>query len=309
MTVIDPARGWGPKAVIRSHPLVSFFGVASGLSWLAWTPYILSANGIGLWDYRFPDILGTGQIVGLLPGLYLGPITAAILVTAIADGRRGLRLWLSRVGRWRVAARWYALALLGVPAAMLLAGTVFSGGQLRAPTLLAVAAYVPGLCLQMITTGLGEEPGWRDFALPRLQRRLGPLRAVLVLGPLWGVWHLPLFLTDWGGWPDAHWSRPMVFVVFCTVFSVVLSWVFNRTGESLPIAMLTHVSVNNFASIVWSDMFPNLDQERALLAITAVAALAGVAVLIGTRGNLGYRGPIDSPSTQSVLRPAIGCRP
>ena len=61
--------------------------------------------------------------------------------------------------------------------------------------------YVPVLLFQMVTTGLAEEPGWRDFALPRLQRRFSPIIAALILGPLWGVWHLPLFLTDWGGAP------------------------------------------------------------------------------------------------------------
>jgi len=310
MTAVDtkpttPTAG-GPLSFIRRHPLAVFFVMASGLSWIAWTPYILSMNGLGVWNYRFPDILGTGQIAGVLPGLYLGPIASAFVVTAIAEGRPGVRRWVSRLTRWRVARRWYALALLGVPAAMLVAGAAFSGGDVRAPTLFAVAAYLPGLALQMMTTGLGEEPGWRDFALPRLQHQLGPMRAVFVLGPLWGIWHLPLFLTDWGGWPDAHWSRPLVFLVFCIAFSVVMSWVFNRTGESLPIAMLTHVSVNNFASILWADMFPSLDAERAMVATTAVTVVAGVLLLVGTRGRLGYdEGPAGPPSRVARSR-AIG---
>jgi membrane protease YdiL (CAAX protease family) len=250
--------------------------------------------------------LGTGQIAGLLPGLYLGPIASAFVVTAVAEGRPGIRRWTGRLGRWRVARRWYALALLGVPAAMLVAGAMFSGGEVNAPSLFAVAAYLPGLVLQLLTTGLGEEPGWRDFALPRLQRQLGPLRAVFVLGPLWGVWHLPLFLTDWGGWPDAHWSRPLVFLVFCVAFSVVLSWVFNRTGESLPIAMLMHVSVNDFASILWADMFPALDAERAMLATMVVTVVAATAVLVGTRGRLGYEEEPADPPSRVVRLSAIG---
>ncbi|MBJ7385952.1 MAG: CPBP family intramembrane metalloprotease [Mycolicibacterium sp.] len=293
---------------IRSHPLTTFFVMASALSWIAWTPYILSSNGLGVWDYRFPEVLGTAQIAGLLPGLYLGPITSAFVVTALADGRPGLRRWCSRLGRWRVGRHWYALALLGVPAAMLVAGAAFSGGDVRAPTALALAAYAPGLVLQMLTTGIGEEPGWRDFALPRLQSQLGPLRAVFVLGPLWGVWHLPLFLTDWGGWPNAHWSRPLVFLVFCVAFSVVLSWVFNRTGESLPIAMLMHVSVNNFASILWADVFPSLDAERAMVAMTSLTVITAAVVLVGTRGRLGYGGEPGGPQPHLDRRRTIGLR-
>jgi membrane protease YdiL (CAAX protease family) len=155
----------------------------------------------------------------------------------------------------------------------------------------AVVAYVPGLLVQMVTTGLAEEPGWRDFALPRLQRRFGPLAGTMVLGPLWAVWHLPLFLTEWGGWPDADWTRPVSFLVFCLAFNVVMTWVFNSTGESLPLAMLTHVGVNNFASIMWSEMFPTITPAAAMPAMAAGASVAGVLVLLGTRGRLGYRAP------------------
>jgi membrane protease YdiL (CAAX protease family) len=64
----------------------------------------------------------------------------------------------------------------------------------------------------MISTGLAEEPGWRDFAVPRMRRRLGPFRGSLVLGVLWGGWHLPLFLTEWGGWPHVNPLNPIEFV-------------------------------------------------------------------------------------------------
>lgn len=286
-----PTSSSGLVAPIRRHPLLAFFLLATGMSWLAWTPYVLSQNGLGLWAYRFPEVLGTSQLLGVLPGAYLGPIGSALVVTAIADGRAGLRQWVARMWRWRVRWPWYALTLLGVPAAMLVTGWVFSGGQVFPPSVMALAAYVPALLLQMVTTGLAEEPGWRDFALPRLQRRFGPLAGTMVLGPLWAVWHLPLFLSDWGGWPDAGWGRPVAFVVFCVAFNVVMTWVFNRTGESLPLAMLLHVSVNNFASVFWAEMFPSLDGDLAMRAMAAGALVAAVAVLVGTRGRLGYRVP------------------
>jgi membrane protease YdiL (CAAX protease family) len=151
-----------------------------------------------------------------------------------------------------------------------------------------LAALVPGLLVQMVTTGLAEEPGWRDFALPRLQRRFGPLGAAAVLGPAWGVWHLPLFLTQWGGWPDAAWYRPLEFIGFCVAFNVVMTWVFNRTGQSLPMAMLLHVSVNNFASMAWSDVFPGLGDDRLQHAILLGSTVVAAALLVATRGRLGY---------------------
>jgi membrane protease YdiL (CAAX protease family) len=289
-----PSRDGGVLGAVRRHPLLGFFVLANLMSWLAWVPYILSRNGIGIWNYRFPDALGASQLLGVLPGAYLGPIAAALFVTAVADGRAGVRRWVGRMWRWRVGRRWYAVALLGPPTAMLVTGYVFSGGQVSAPSVLAVAAYVPGLVLQMITTGLAEEPGWRDFALPRLQRRFGPLAGSMVLGPLWAIWHLPLFLTEWGGWPHADWTHPVAFSVFCIAFNIVMTWVFNRTGESLPLAMLLHVSVNNFASIMWVEMFPAIDTDRAMHAMAAGAVVAGGLVLIGTRGRLGYSGTVTT---------------
>ncbi|MGA9871893.1 MAG: CPBP family intramembrane glutamic endopeptidase [Rhodococcus sp. (in: high G+C Gram-positive bacteria)] len=298
LTEIRSAGGdAGVRGVIRRSPLISFFFLANALSWTAWLPYILSNNGTGVWDYTFPSVFGTSQLTGMLPGAYLGPICSALVVTAIVDGRAGLRVWAGRLFRWRVKARWYAVALLSAPAAMVVAGAMFSGGQMNAPSLVALAAYVPVLFLQMITTGLAEEPGWRDFALPRLQARFGPMGAAMVLGPLWGVWHLPLFFTEWGGWPDAHWSEPVVFLVFCIAFNVVMSWVFNSTGQSLPVSMLMHVSVNTFASVMWTEMFPTLDAQRAMVAMAAAATVAAGVLVAVTRGRLGLgEARIDSSS-------------
>ncbi|MGP5076966.1 CPBP family glutamic-type intramembrane protease [Brachybacterium alimentarium] len=296
----DPSSGGGgllglltgrPLGFVRRHPLLTFFLLANGMSWLAWLPYILSLNGLGIWAARFPALLGSSQLLGVLPGAYLGPIGSALLVTAIVDGRAGLRSWAGRLLRWNVNWRWYAVTLLTVPAAMLIAGTVFSGGEIHAPSTTVLLAYVPLLVFQMVTTGLAEEPGWRDFALARMQHRIGPLRSAFVLGPLWGLWHLPLFLTDWGGWPEASWTRPVVFVLFCIAFNVVMSWVFNRTGESLPLSMLMHAGVNTFASSLGVEMFPSLDAEASLLSITAAAVVAAIALLLATRGRLGYRAP------------------
>ncbi|WP_417540445.1 CPBP family intramembrane glutamic endopeptidase [Microbacterium maritypicum] len=281
----------GIRDLIRLRPLISFFVFANALSWAAWLPYVLSENGLGLWAFRFPDVLGSSQILGVLPGAYLGPIFSAFLVTAIVDGGQGLRAWVRRLWHWKVGPRWYAITLLGVPAGMLLTGLAFSGGQIAAPSVSALIAFVPILLFQMVTTGLAEEPGWRDFALPRLQSRFSPLKAAFILGPLWGAWHLPLFLTDWGGYPDASWTRPLVFLVFCVAFNIVMSWVFNRTGQSLPLSILMHVGVNTFASVMWVEVFPSLDGELALVAMAAGAAVAAAALLIATRGRLGYAAP------------------
>lgn len=276
----------GLRGAVRRRPLLSFFVLALGASWIAWLPYILSNNGLGVWDFTFPGGLAGGQLLGMLPGAYLGPIGAALTVTAIADGRAGLRAWARRLWNWRVSWTWYVGILLSVPGAMILAGLVFSGGDVRMPPVAALVSLVPGLLVQMVTTGLAEEPGWRDFALPRMQRRIGALGASLAIGVLWGVWHLPLFLTQWGEYPDASAVRIGAFVGFCMLFNVVMTWVFNRTGQSLPMAMLLHVSLNNFSG-VWAEMFPWWDTETFQIILLAGSAVAAAVVLAATRGRLG----------------------
>ena len=288
-------------AIIKRHPLISFFVLADLLSWTAWIPYILSQNGLGIWEFEFPSILGTGQVLGMLPGAYLGPITAALIVTSITGGAAGLREWGKRLWKWRVRWHWYAIALLGVPAALVLTGMVASGGQVVAPSLMAISLYVPFLLLQMLTTGLAEEPGWRDFSLPRLQAKFGPLRAAFILGPLWALWHFPLFLTEWGGWPDADWTKPIFFTIFCITFNIVMSWIFNSTGQSLPLSMLAHVSVNNFVSVIWGEMFPSVGESAVSIALAVSGVTAAVIIIVLTRGRLGYRpalgsvGKVDEP--------------
>ncbi len=282
----------GLFGVISRRPITSFFVLAFSLSWLAWTPYVLSRSGMGILDFDFPSLLGTTQLVGMMPGAYLGPILSAFLVTAIADGRPGIREWLGRFGRWRVSWVWYAAVLAGVPSVLTVAGVLMTGGQgVQAPPLTILLAYLPLLAIQLITTGLAEEPGWRDFALPRLQPRFGALGANLILGPVWGFWHLPLFLTSWGGWPDVQVTDVLEFVAMASAISVVMTWVFNKTNQSLPVQMLLHASINTYASLVWTATIPGADHDFVTRGVLLASGAAAFLSVILTRGRLGWHGP------------------
>ncbi|WP_238015873.1 CPBP family intramembrane glutamic endopeptidase [Dactylosporangium sp. AC04546] len=275
------------------HALTVYFTLAFALTWLAWLPYVLSETGLGVLPIRIPEVLGSTQTLGLLPGAYLGPITAAFVVTALTEGRSGLRRWARRLVRWRVGAWWYVAIVVAVPAVAVVATLPLPGAwaDARLPTVMVLAAYLPVLLMQVVTSGLAEEPGWRDFAQPRLQDRFGPLAGSLILGPLWGAWHLPLFFSDWAGWPDVRWSMAVEFVVSSVFLSIVLTWVFNRTGQSLPAAMLLHANVNTVFSLAWPAMFPSLDAfSDSLHALTIGAGATAAVLVVGTRGRLGYRG-------------------
>ena len=148
--------------IIRRYPLVSYFALAYGLSWLFWLPYVLSSDGLSVLPFRFPEVLGDTQLAGILPGAYLGPLTSAFLVTAVTEGAAGLRAWRRRLFRWGVGWRWYLFALVGFPT-LILVGSLLEPGAaaaFRVPALATLLlSYVPFLVAQFLTTGLAEEPG------------------------------------------------------------------------------------------------------------------------------------------------------
>jgi CAAX protease family protein len=170
--------------IMRLHPLVCFFLLAFGLTWAFELPALL------IWHPSDP-------YHGMAPILLLGPALSALLMTAVVEGKQGIGRLLRRYALWRVGLRWYLVVLLGIPALILLSALTVPGAiaTFRAPTPLFLLTSVL-IYFFLLTLGgpLGEELGWSGFALPRLQQGHGPLAGTLVLGVLWGLWHLPLFL-------------------------------------------------------------------------------------------------------------------
>lgn len=285
------------RTLVRRRPTATFFLLAFGLSWLAWAPYVLGGTGLGVLGFSVPG----GQLLGVLPGAFLGPLTAAFIVTSLVDGRAGLRHWGARLVRFKVGWRWYAGVLLGVPTILIATTMLLPGswGHVANPGLSLLALYLPMLVLQFFTTAMAEEPGWRDFALPRLQIRFGAVRGTVLLGTLWGCWHLPLFWSQWGGWPHVSPLAPVEFVAACIPLSLVMTWVFNRTGQSLPIVMILHAGINSTYSSVWSQIFPTLDVIRDPLHVQLIATTVVALVLtVATRGRLGLS--TVTPPTDAV---------
>ncbi|WP_433796293.1 CPBP family intramembrane glutamic endopeptidase [Actinoplanes sp. CA-252034] len=289
------------RALVRRYPVLTFFALAFGLSWAAWTPYVLGNTGLD-WEPEFQLPTGAaGQVVGMLPGAYLGPLGAAFIVTSLVEGRAGLRQWAQRLVRWRVGWRWYVAILLLVPATIMLATLPVPGALagLSVPGWQILVAFLPMLGVQLITTAAAEEPGWRDFALPRLQERYGPLPGTVILGFLWGCWHLPLFLTEWGG-TNKSWTHPVLFVLCCIPLSIVMTWIFNRTGQSLPIVMFFHAAINTTYTLVWAEVFTTLDGGDANLVNLIGAGAAAALLLVVTGGRLGLRTPPHQPVLPEV---------
>ena len=280
----EPTR----HSLLARYPLVCFFVMAYAFTWIVISPWTLGTTGAGLLPVEVPAV-ATGLL--LAAGIFAGPTLAAIVMTAATEGRAGVRRLLGRLVQWRVGVRWYLFALLGVPLIMLVG---FLAYVMTPPDLGALGGpayallYVLGFVLTMLLGGpLLEEIGWRGFALPRLQRRYGPLVAALVLGVLWALWHLPQFLVPtWAASSGGGGvSGIALFVVVAVAFSVVLSWVFNNTRASLLIVVLVHTSIDAFSTTMGT-VFP----AAATSAWPMIIGFGGAAVVLiaATRGRLSY---------------------
>src|SRR4051794_8829635 len=188
-----PVVGIHEENVLARHPLTFYFIIAYAGTWLVWLPLALSEDGSGLLPFSNPLLATTFAFAA-----FLGPFLSGFVMTGATEGRAGLGRLLRRFVLWRVGIQWYLFVLLGVPLIFTLT-TVLMPGAAASFKGLATLAPLPllGLFVYVFFLGgpLGEEPGWRGFALPRLQRLHGPLVGSLILGPLWALWHLPLFFV------------------------------------------------------------------------------------------------------------------
>lgn len=273
------------RLFLQRHPLVCYFAMAYGFSWLAWLPYILSQTGLGVLPFQLSQF-------AILPGAYLGPLLSGFLMTAATEGKPGIYRLLRRLILWRVGWQWYLLVLIGVPGIVVLGFLTLPGAMtsLHLSSFPQLVAFFPlFLLLEIFTSGLAEEPGWRGFALPRLQDRFGPLSGTVILGLLWGGWHLPLFLTKWAANASGLAIFGFMLSVICT--AVVITWVFNHTRGSLLIAILLHATIDAFSSAAATT---GLFSIQWMLTNEYVAQLISfgvvtVLLIVVTRGRLGYQ--------------------
>jgi len=274
----------------RRYSLLAFFVLAFGISWIVWVPAAAASWG------RLPL-----QLSPALTGLFgaFGPSLAAIILTLASEGAPGLRRLLGRLLRWRAGVQWYAFVLV-FPAAISLANSalyVLVGGSVPdfadppvlhlyplPPELSDIGPWVllPFVFLQTLFFGspMGEEIGWRGYALPRLQASRSALRASLILGLLWGLWHLPLFLTrghplsqEFFGW----------YVLGIVADAILFTWVYNNTRGSLLLALLFH------ASFIVTELFVASAEATPLLSLTLEWSVVAIVVAMAGPVRLSRR--------------------
>jgi membrane protease YdiL (CAAX protease family) len=226
---------------MKRNPVISYFIIAYAVSWSFEIPLALSYQHIisvqiPMWLHYFAA---------------LGPFSAALIMTFLSEGRSGLRNLVVRIFKWRIDIRYYAFAILipaGLFAIACLLTRMFTGNWSNL-ALLGEADYLPyltplgGLGLWLITFGLGEETGWRGFALPHLQKTRSATVSTLILGILWACWHLPMFFYRDTYIQMGIFGFPMLALsLLCA--AMIFTWLYNSTKGSLLIVIIFHAIFN-----------------------------------------------------------------
>ena len=234
------------KTFSKNHPVLIYYFLVFVISWGG---ILVLIGGPG-------NIPGTKEqaeklFIPALLVMFSGPFVSGLLMNFLVDGKEGLRTFLSRLLQWRIKARWYAVAVLTGPllvAAVLFMLSIFNKAFLPGivTTQNVPASLLFGLGWGLVGGGLLEETGWTGFAVPKLRRRHSILSTGLIVGTLWGIWHfmIAFWASRYLGGADSWIMFVAGFLAFYLLalpaYRVLLVWVYDRTGENLPIVMLMH---------------------------------------------------------------------
>ena len=251
-----------------------FFLLTFAYSWLLWLPSILSGWGI---EIPFNITVYTSIVVPI--GAF-APLLAAITLI-FREGRwPGVKVFFRKAFDFRVKPLYYILAFLLPIVIHAIAHYLAQVMGLKvADTLMPadlpvqpIVIAIPYFFLMLLIGGGQEEFGWRGYAQEPLQDQLGTVPASLLIGVVWGFWHLPLWVMP----GDGHSTYPFIaFLLMTTSISVVYAWLYNTSGKKLTIAMIFHAMNNTAAPLI-----PFLHMQDGKPE-TAYWVYAGVNVIVG----------------------------
>ena len=276
------------KTLIKKYQLIIFFALTFVFSWFPWYAGIA------------PEVMA------------MGPSIAAFIVVLIIGGKQGFVDLIRPFGRWRASLGLWVIAILG-PAVLYLIGLgvhLLMGGE--APPFIMIKEELNLIPLYLVIVVLmpwngpvGEEFGWRGYALPKLQNKYGPLIASLVIGTVWGLWHLPSFFAPLGVVGALTAALGLGFIFLYTLGtianSIFMTWLYNKSKASALIAgIVWHAAINFWAPVLLSDsslvaaregthlptIAPNL-----YLTVLAVQVVGAIILVIATKGKLAYSNP------------------
>jgi uncharacterized protein len=272
MSTRIPALSGNENFLVR-HPVSTYFALTFAASWLGAfavaSPHLLRGEAIP----KFAGLM-------MFPAMLLGPSAVGILLTWFIDGGSGLRDLFSRMGRVRVPARWYAALL--IPPILVL--TVLYFMQTLVSPDFAPNRFLIGISFGFVA-GFFEEIGWTGYAFPKMRRTDNALAPAILLGLLWGAWHIPV--VDYLGTSTPHgayWLPYFLsFTAAMTAMRVLIAWLYSNTNSVL-LAQLLHASSTG-SLVIFSPPRVTAAQESLWYAVYAAALWLVVAIIAATYGK------------------------
>jgi uncharacterized protein len=230
--------------MLKRHPLIVFFVLAFVFPWLIWGTTIGEAQGV--LNFHIPQSLA----------FWIGLNLATYITAIVTGGLPAIKDIVSRIVRWRVNPIWYVAALLltGVLGIVSIGIHLVLGGTNQIGVMLAPGNLLPSLLFQVFFFLLTEETAWRGFALPRLQVKYNALAASLILGILWGFWHLPLVFIAGSFQSTVPFTG---FILSAVATSILMTWLFNNSRGSVLVAAVFHGATDAtiaFLSVMSGDL-------------------------------------------------------
>ena len=271
------------KTFLKKHQIIIFFTLTFIISWSPWY-----TGGVGF--------------------KAAGPSYAGLIVVLLVSGWEGIKEMLGRLVKWRVGYRWWVVAFFG-PLLVVLTAIglhILAGGEAPSFQVWKVEPLmIPVLMLILISPiggAGGEEPfGWRGYAQPMLQEKLGkwaPVITSFIIGIVWAVWHLPEFYNPASTQYALGWSGFVPLIIMEITNSIIMTWLFNKTGGSVLVAgVIWHLAVDTFSTTLLTgftvtgmlagDVMPAVDLGLITMLAVVMSVLA-LALLIVTKGKLGF---------------------
>ena len=272
MSTRPPALSRRENSAAR-HPAITYFALTFAISWLGAfavaAPHLLRGEGIP----KFAGLM-------MFPAMLLGPCAVGILLARLIDGSIGLRDLFSRMRRIRVPARWYAALL--IPPVLVL--TVFFLMKTFVSPVFAPNRFFAGMGFGFVA-GFFEEIGWMGFAFPKMRGKDNFFAPAILLGLLWGAWHIPVIDYLGTSTPHGAFWLPffLAFTAAMTAIRVLIAWIYSNTN-SVVLAQLLHASSTG-SLVVFSPGRVTAAQESLWYTVYAAVLWLVVAVVFATFGK------------------------
>jgi membrane protease YdiL (CAAX protease family) len=229
------------STLVKKYPAISLFVLAFAISGVFFAPVVAGVLPVGFAQ------LGA-----------LGPSLAGIILAAIEGRKGGVRELLGRFLIWRAGIQWWAFVLLFPIIAYLGARylfNLFGGPTVDLSAFGPLYSVVPTMLFLIVFAGMGEEFGWRGFAMPRLQARYNALVSSIIVGVIWTLWHLPMYFVEGLMQYEMRLALGfvpalLIYMAFNIVNSIQHTWVFNNAKGSVLLACVFHGAGNAWAGYV-----------------------------------------------------------